>query len=227
MPGADLCGVEFDYLGSDLVLWEEMVGLEGCGVTVGVWGCVGRAGSRGDCWDTGMSLKSNPKLGEWEADRTLKIPNGKGITWPITTIGILAAILLAAGLLPPYYEIYIRRGRVVGINMWFLFIDACGAFFSLMSLVAQHEFDLLGSVQYSGCLALEIGIFCLWGADLGRRWWRVRKGLAAEEGEVVKGVGVRGSESGSEVDEEEVGGAVKKLDGGKSAKGTKGDDANV
>ncbi len=49
-------------------------------------------------------------------------------------VGVVAAILLAAGLLPPYWEIYIRRGRVIGINWIFLTMDWCGAFFSLMAL---------------------------------------------------------------------------------------------
>jgi hypothetical protein len=31
-------------------------------------------------------------------------------------IGVIASILLVAGLLPPYVEIYKRRGRVIGIN---------------------------------------------------------------------------------------------------------------
>lgn len=35
---------------------------------------------------------------------------------PVLVVGIIAAVLLAAGLLPPYGEIYKRRGRVVGIN---------------------------------------------------------------------------------------------------------------
>jgi hypothetical protein len=34
----------------------------------------------------------------------------------MTIIGIVAAILLAAGLIPPYFEIAKRRGRVVGIS---------------------------------------------------------------------------------------------------------------
>lgn len=65
-------------------------------------------------------------------------------------VGIVAAILLAAGLLPPYREIWKRRGRVIGIN-WvgitlvlgrtitegakvFLSMDWFGAVFSLMAL---------------------------------------------------------------------------------------------
>jgi hypothetical protein len=34
----------------------------------------------------------------------------------MTVVGIIASVLLAAGLLPPYYEIWRRRGRVVGID---------------------------------------------------------------------------------------------------------------
>lgn len=40
----------------------------------------------------------------------------RGNEVPAMVVGIVAAILLAAGLLPPYGEIWKRRGRVVGIN---------------------------------------------------------------------------------------------------------------
>lgn len=63
-------------------------------------------------------------------------------------IGALAATLLAVGLLPPYGEGWKRRGRIVGINFVFLATDALGAFFSLLSLVAQRTFDILGGVMY-------------------------------------------------------------------------------
>ena len=32
-------------------------------------------------------------------------------------IGVIAAVILALGLVPPYFEIYKRNGRVVGISM--------------------------------------------------------------------------------------------------------------
>ncbi|MCJ1257865.1 hypothetical protein MMC24_005691 [Lignoscripta atroalba] len=79
----------------------------------------------------------------------------RGISWPMTLVGVVAAVLLAAGLIPPYYEIWKRRGRVVGINWVFLSIDWLGAFFSLMALVAQETFDVLGGVF----IFLELGIF--------------------------------------------------------------------
>ena len=71
----------------------------------------------------------------------------RGIAWPLMIVGITAAILLAAGLLPPYYELWKRGGRVVGIHWGFLTIDWLGAFFSLMGVIAQNTFDPLG-----GCL---------------------------------------------------------------------------
>jgi hypothetical protein len=40
----------------------------------------------------------------------------RGISFPMIIVGVIASILLAAGLLPPYVEIYKRRGRVIGIN---------------------------------------------------------------------------------------------------------------
>ncbi|EFW13807.1 PQ loop repeat protein [Coccidioides posadasii str. Silveira] len=90
---------------------------------------------------------------------TLRIPYRKGITWPALLFGILATILLVLGLMSPYQEIWKRRGRVVGINWVFLTIDTFGALFSLLALVVESSFDVLGGVMYCVVLALEIGIF--------------------------------------------------------------------
>lgn len=46
-----------------------------------------------------------------------------------------------------------------GIDFVFLSIDWFGAFFSIMSLVAQHTFDYLGGVLYLVVIILESGIF--------------------------------------------------------------------
>lgn len=45
------------------------------------------------------------------------------------------------------------------IDFVFLTVDLLGAFFSLMSLVAQNIFDYLGGMLYIVCITLEIGIF--------------------------------------------------------------------
>ncbi|GAB1312249.1 hypothetical protein MFIFM68171_02459 [Madurella fahalii] len=110
---------------------------------------------------------------------TLKPIYDDGNATPITVVGVIAAVLLAVGLLPPYGEIWKRRGRVIGINWIFLSMDWFGAFFSLMALVAQRTFDVLGGVLYIVCCLLEIGIFLshlIWLA----RTHKIRKDAAAQ-----------------------------------------------
>ena len=94
-------------------------------------------------------------------------------------VGIIASILLAIGLLPPYWEIWKRKGRVIGIS-WvrgetpfdsgeiltspqvFLTIDWFGAFFSLMALgksdsqTGASAPETLGQENYANprCLSL-------------------------------------------------------------------------
>ncbi|KAL2010255.1 hypothetical protein VTN00DRAFT_6062 [Thermoascus crustaceus] len=99
---------------------------------------------------------------------TLRIPYNKGITWPDLLFGAIAAVLLAAGLIPPYFELWKRNGRVVGINFVFLTIDTLGALFSLFALAAQGTFDILGGIMYIIVFLLEAGIFT------SHIIWRVR-----------------------------------------------------
>lgn len=47
---------------------------------------------------------------------TLRPLYERGSDVGILAVGIVAVILLSAGLLPPYGEIWKRRGRVIGIN---------------------------------------------------------------------------------------------------------------
>lgn len=73
----------------------------------------------------------------------------RGLDWPVLLIGVVAFITLISGYLPIPFELIKRRGRVVGIDFVFLTIDWCGAFFSLMALVAQNEFDVLFGTMYA------------------------------------------------------------------------------
>ncbi|KAG7869556.1 hypothetical protein KL918_001101 [Ogataea parapolymorpha] len=68
----------------------------------------------------------------------------EGITWPTTVFGIIAAVFLALGLLPPYYELLKRNGRVVGINFIFLMMDSAGAIFSMAGTLVG-ELDPYGT----------------------------------------------------------------------------------
>lgn len=72
--------------------------------------------------------------------------------------GIIASILIAVGLLPPYFELLKRNGRVVGINFIFLAVDCGGALFSMFSVIFGNM-DVMGISLYCICAALEIGIF--------------------------------------------------------------------
>lgn len=84
----------------------------------------------------------------------------RGTTWPNLIPGIIAAVLLAVGLLPPYPELWKAKGQVVGINFVFLFLDSSGAVFNIISVCMQNgSLDILGIVLYCIVLALELGIF--------------------------------------------------------------------
>ncbi|CAI4056619.1 hypothetical protein SUVZ_02G2200 [Saccharomyces uvarum] len=82
----------------------------------------------------------------------------KGTTWPDLIFGILASVLLAVGLLPPYHELAKRKGRVVGINFAFLFIDSLGAWLSIVSVILGNM-DTMGIILYSIIAGMELGIF--------------------------------------------------------------------
>lgn len=88
----------------------------------------------------------------------LKPLYAKGITWPNLIFGILATILLSVGLLPPYFELAKRQGRVVGINFWFLSVDSLGAWLSIASVILGNM-DVMGIILYCAVAALELGIF--------------------------------------------------------------------
>ena len=61
-------------------------------------------------------------------------PYRHGLSWPVTLVGVLAAVLLIIGYVPIPFELWKRKGRVVGIDFGFLTIDWFGAFFSLMAI---------------------------------------------------------------------------------------------
>ncbi|KAF1848760.1 PQ loop repeat protein [Cucurbitaria berberidis CBS 394.84] len=82
----------------------------------------------------------------------------RGIEWPVLLIGIVAFVTLISGYFPIPFELLKRRGRVVGIDFVFLTIDWCGAFFSLMALVAQNEFDVLFGTMYALCCVIEMSM---------------------------------------------------------------------
>ena len=63
----------------------------------------------------------------------LKIAERRSLTWPATLMAVLAAALLAAGVLRHYWDIWTHR-TVRGISFIFVGIDAAGDLFSLISI---------------------------------------------------------------------------------------------
>lgn len=96
-----------------------------------------------------------------------------GTTWPMLIIGIIATILLALGLIPPYFELAKRKGRVVGINFIFLSMDSAGAVFSMVSIIVG-TMDALSMALYAVVLALELGIFTSHAIWALRFRWRAK-----------------------------------------------------
>ena len=109
--------------------------------------------------------------------RKLYIDNG--IKFPALIFGIIASIFLAIGLIPPYFELWKRNGRVVGINFLFLLVDFSGAIFSLASLAVDNDdLDIMGLVLYLIVAILESGIF------ISQFIWLIRFRLFKREKEV-------------------------------------------
>lgn len=101
----------------------------------------------------------------------------KGTKWPDLIFGVISSIFLAIGLLPPYFELAKRQGRVVGINFVFLAMDSSGAIFSLASL-SIGEMDIMGMILYAIVLALEVGLFVsqiIWLLRFGKTEWKRKR----------------------------------------------------
>ncbi|KAL5513222.1 hypothetical protein ACEPAH_3620 [Sanghuangporus vaninii] len=122
-------------------------------------------------------------LGGFEAGMVFAIRPAvdNGNQRPVTFFGIMTSILLAAGLLPQYWEI-IRFREVKGISLPFITIDTLGGVFSLLSLVFREKFDVLGGVAYSLVVVLD-GIVIILALILNPRAERRRRRLAQENEE--------------------------------------------
>ena len=106
----------------------------------------------------------------------LRIAALRQVRWPITFMAVLAAVLLAAGVLRHYWDTWTPR-TVRGISFIFVSIDAAGDLFSLLSIcvsiliqflhvivlmsvvVFQAELSVLGMAIYGTELTLWIGVF--------------------------------------------------------------------
>ncbi|TVY45834.1 Uncharacterized protein LSUB1_G000090 [Lachnellula subtilissima] len=115
--------------------------------------------------------------------------------WAVTLMGVLSTVLLSAGVLRHYWDIWVHR-TVRGISFIFVGIDAAGDVFSLVSvcrffLVYPHampfyampchvrarnkpKLDILGIVIYATEFALWCGVFACGGYFNLRPWVKMK-----------------------------------------------------
>jgi hypothetical protein len=84
----------------------------------------------------------------------LRLARSRGYKWPSTLMAIIAALLLAGGVLRHYVDVF-RTGSDAGISLKFAILDASGDVASLLSVVFQPHLSVLGLVIYG----LELGIW--------------------------------------------------------------------
>ncbi|CZT12812.1 related to Integral membrane protein [Rhynchosporium graminicola] len=101
--------------------------------------------------------------------------------WPVIMTGAIATILLSAGVLRHYWDVYIHL-TVRGISFIFVGIDAAGDVFSLVSIFFQPKLDFLGMVIYTTEFVLWCGVFASCEYFNLRPWIRQRL-RARKEGE--------------------------------------------
>jgi len=115
--------------------------------------------------------------------------------WPVILMGVISTMLLSAGVLRHYWDIYIHR-TVRGISFIFVGIDAAGDVFSLISVFFQPKLDILGMVIYATEFVLWCGVFAC-GGYFNLRPWIKQKLRARREGqESSERPAVEGAESG-------------------------------
>lgn len=79
----------------------------------------------------------------------VRLGHDRGVFWPVLVIGFCAYGLELPGIFLILLELLKQRGRVVGMSFVLIGIDWCGAFFSLMALATQDEFDVLFGTLYT------------------------------------------------------------------------------
>lgn len=92
----------------------------------------------------------------------LRVGHSRHTEWPITLMAVLSAVLLSAGVLRHYWDIWVHR-TVRGISFIFVGIDAAGDVFSLISVLFEPKLDILGLIIYGSELILWIGVFACGG----------------------------------------------------------------
>lgn len=117
----------------------------------------------------------------------LRILKSRQVEWPMTLMAVISAVLLAAGVLRHYWDIWVHR-TVRGISFIFVSIDAAGDLFSLLSVFFQPKLDILGMVIYGSELVLWLGVIACGGYYNFLPW--IREKYFADESDHTQAAGM-------------------------------------
>ncbi|KAK1498954.1 hypothetical protein CCUS01_02574 [Colletotrichum cuscutae] len=90
----------------------------------------------------------------------LKLARERGHTWPSILMAIVAAILLAGGVLRHYLQMLKTRSDA-GLSLKFATLDLSGDVASLLSVIFQKTLKIYGIVIYGSELAIWVGLIGL------------------------------------------------------------------
>lgn len=90
----------------------------------------------------------------------LRVGRDREHKWPITLMAVLAAVLLAGGVLRHYFSMFKSRSDA-GMSLKFAMLDAGGDVASLLSVVFQSPLSALGLAIYGSELAIWIGLMVI------------------------------------------------------------------
>lgn len=90
----------------------------------------------------------------------LRVANERGQKWAATLMAIVAAVLLAGGVLRHYFDMWKTRSDA-GLSLKFALLDASGDVASLLSVIFQPSLSVLGLVIYGSELVIWIGLIVI------------------------------------------------------------------
>lgn len=90
----------------------------------------------------------------------LRVANDRGQKWAATLMAVVAAILLAGGVLRHYVDMWRTRSDA-GLSLKFALLDASGDVASLLSVIFQPSLSVLGLVIYGSELVIWIGLIVI------------------------------------------------------------------
>lgn len=133
----------------------------------------------------------------------LKPDYANGTHWPALIFGIISGVVLAAGIVPLYFELAKRQGRVVGISFIFLAIDSLGAYLSILSVILG-TMDIMGIIMYSLIAVLELGVFASQIIWMIRFKWLGKEPIVDEENMIIEEEETDDSIIGSKTNDETI-----------------------